>query len=238
MALSAEDLEVALATYDKGSAWYKRDILGLRGAGAESIYIGFGSGHILSREEMMQKNFVRMSVGIDVGGRDATVATLVGISAQNELCLIDGYYHKQGTGEYMTHDKYVKEIAEKVLKWTKEYPALEFGGAIFCESAEKMFRTALSLEIKRVGSSMAVHPSYKKDGILDRIRFFCMLINQGRFFVAAHLGEWVEAFYGARWCEGARGRGEWVRVDDGSYGVDCLDSAEYGGIVFKGQLIK
>ena len=146
-ALSAEDLEVALATYDKGSAWYKRDILGLRGAGAESIYIGFGSAHVLSRDEMMKKNFVRMSVGIDVGGRDATVATLIGVSDKNELCLVDGYYHKQGLGEYMTHDRYVGEITEKMLKWVKEYPALEFGGAVFCESAEKMFRTALSLEL-------------------------------------------------------------------------------------------
>ena len=86
------------------------------------------------------------------------------------------------------------------------------------------------------GLSIAVHPSYKKDGILDRIRFFCMLINQGRFLVAVHLSQWVDAIYAARWCEGARGRGEWVRVDDGSYEVDCLDSAEYGAVPFKGVL--
>jgi PBSX family phage terminase large subunit len=237
LALSPEALQEALAGYDKGSAWYKRDILGLRGGGAESIYTGFGPKLIVPQNELAGRNFVKMAVGIDVGGRDATVATLIGITAEGELALIDGYFHKQGDGNYMTHEKYVKEIGEKIESWSEIYPALCFGGAVFCESAEKMFRTALFQELRRRGLSILVHSSYKGDGVLERIRLFCLLINQGRLFVASHLEPWIHAFYAARWDCRARERGAWVRVDDGSYSVDCLDSAEYGVLPFKRQLI-
>jgi len=55
--------------------------------------------------------------------------------------------------------------------------------------------------------------------------------------VAGHLEEWAGAFYAARWDEKAREKGAWVRVDDGSYAVDCLDSAEYAAMPFKGALV-
>jgi len=176
-------------------------------------------------------------VGIDVGGTDATAATLVGITDDGVMVLIDGYYHKQGTDSGMTHESYVAEIAAKMQEWCEVYPGLAFGGDVFCESAEKLFRQALTNALRHEGLMMAVHPSYKKDGILDRIRLFCLLIGQGRLLVARHLTQWVEAFYAAAWDEAAKSRGQWVRVDDGSYPLDCLDSAEYGVIPFKGRLL-
>ena len=237
LAIAPEDLQEALGSYDKASAWYKRDILGLRCGGADSIYVGFGQHLIKPRGELAAKPFVRMAVGVDVGGRDATVATLIGITADGELCLVDGYYHKQGDGEVMTHSRYVEELSAKIASWAEEFNTLAFSGAVFCEAAEKMFRTALSLELRARGMRLPVHPSYKAGGILERIRLFCLLINGGRLFVAEHLRAWADAFYAARWCERARASGEWVRVDDGSYSVDCLDSSEYAVIPFKGGLV-
>lgn len=229
VAVDKEELEGVLASYDKASAWYKRDILGLRGALGNGIYVGFGRRNVLERAELVGKKFVRMSVGVDVGGRDATVATLCGVTADGELCLIDGYYHKQGEGEYMTHERYVKEIAGKIEGWTQEFDTFNFSGAVFCESAEKMFRISLGQELLGRGVRLPVYASYKGGGVLQRIRLFCMLLGRGKLYVAGHMRVWCDAFYNARWCEKARERGEWVRVDDGSYSVDCLDSAEYGG---------
>ena len=37
-----------------------------------------------------------------------------------------------------------------------------------------------------------------------------------------------EAYENAVWDADEKAKGEWVRVDDGSYPVDCLDSGEYG----------
>ncbi|MCL2619849.1 MAG: PBSX family phage terminase large subunit [Defluviitaleaceae bacterium] len=238
LAVSVERREEVLASYDKGSGWYKRDILGLREGGVGGIYVGFGK----ANEELGIRNeelkYRYMSVGVDVGGRDATVATLVGVTVCGQLHLVDGFYHRQGDGDGMTHEVYVRMLGEKIGQWCERFDSLAFSGAVFCESAEKMFRASLVRELRGRGLGTQVHPSYKRDGVLDRIRLFAMLVQQGRFFVAGHLKEWISAFYEARWCEKARERGDWVRVDDGSYSVDCLDSAEYGAVPFKKILIR
>lgn len=85
---------------------------------------------------------------------------------------------------------------------------------------------------------MQVVPAYKKDGIVDRIRLENILINQGRFFVMNHLKPWIEAFENAMWDDEEYEKGDWVRVDDGSYPVDCLDSAEYSIHPYKESLLK
>ena len=227
-----------MKSYDRASNWFLTDIMGKRSGGANAIYRGFGSGNVIARDGAFGMNFVRLSVGIDVGGTDATAATLVGITEDGRLVLIDGYYHRQGTGEGMTHERYIADIVEKVVQWCEAHPGLQFGGGTFCESAEKLFRQALRDGLRRAGLMMAVYPSYKKDGILDRIRLFSLLIAQGRLFVAAHLEEWIDAFYASTWDEGAKSRGAWVRTDDGSYALDCLDSAEYAVVPMKQVLVK
>jgi len=234
LAVSEERRAEVLASYDKSSAWYKRDILGLREGGGDGIYKGFNSSFLIPKTSF---NYRYMGVGVDVGGRDATVATLVGVTADGHLHLVDGFYHKQGDGEGMTHEAYVKLLGEKIEGWCREFDTLCFSGAVFCESAEKMFRASLAGELRGRGLGTPVHPSYKGDGVLSRIRLFSMLMGQGRFGVAGHLRPWIDAFYQARWCERARERGEWVRVDDGSYSVDCLDSAEYGALPFGKVLV-
>jgi PBSX family phage terminase large subunit len=225
-----------MRNYDRASHWFLTDILGRRGGGDNAIYRGFGDDNIVAREAAAKPDFVKLAVGIDVGGTDATAATLAGITTDKKLVLIDGYYHRQGTATGMTHERYIMEIGEKVRQWCQIFPGLEFGGGIFCESAEKLFRQALHEALRREGLMLAVYPSYKKDGILDRIRLFCMLIARGRLLVAGHLEEWIDAFYSAVWDENAKSRGVWVRRDDGSYPLDCLDSAEYAAIPMKQAL--
>ena len=85
---------------------------------------------------------------------------------------------------------------------------------------------------------MQIVPAYKKDGIVDRIRLGNILINQGRFFVVNHLKPWIEAYENAMWDDEEYEKGEWERIDDGSYPVDCLDSAEYSIQPYKESLLK
>lgn len=79
-------------------------------------------------------------------------------------------------------------------------------------------------------------PSYKKEGIVDRIRLTEILINQGRYKIIHHLKPWIEAIENATWDDKKKQEGEWVRTDDGSYPVDCLDSSEYAVQPFKPRL--
>jgi len=238
LSVPSERVAELMRNYDRSSQWFLTDILGKRGGGDNTIYRGFGDGNIAARDEIAKMDFVRLAVGIDVGGTDATAATLVGVTTDKKLVLIDGYYHKQGAGSGMTHERYIAEIVEKVRQWCEMYPGLGFGGGIFCESAEKLFRQALHDALRREGLMMPVYPSYKRDGILDRIRLFSLLIGQGRLVVAGHMEEWIDAFYSATWDEAAKSRGAWVRVDDGSYPLDCLDSAEYGAVPMKQELMR
>ena len=182
---------------------------------------------------------MQFTLGVDVGGTDATVATLTGITkGWAEVCLLDGYYHKQGKATGMTHDSYAKAICNKVEDWIAIWPAIA-GSPMFVESADKLFRQALANELKRRGlNRIQVIPSYKKDGIVDRIRLTNLLINHGRYFIAAHLKSWINAIENAVWDDDEYEKGNWVRVDDGSYPVDCLDSSEYGQHPWKKHLLQ
>lgn len=239
MSLSDEKLREVLVTYDKTSLWYQADILGKRTSATGRIYTSWSSGNVVSSWELLEYSFTQFSIGVDIGGTDATVATLVGYTFSfSETVLIDGYYHKQGKSSGMTHAQYASLIVDKIEEWIEQYQKVSTA-SVFVESADKLFRQALQNElIKRGLHRMQVISAYKKDGIVDRIRLNNILIHQGRFRVARHMTEWIEAYENAVWSDKDYEDGDWVRVDDGSYPVDCLDSTEYGIQPFKPQLLK
>lgn len=238
LSIPDERLKIMLARYDKSSLWYKSEIKGERTAATGRIYSQYTvKDVIITREQLRKERFIEFSIGIDVGGTDATVATLTGFTPRyGAVMLLDGYYHKQGKENGYTHDRYAKEIVEKIIEWSETYPPFLSYAHIFAESADKLFRQALTNELKRRGIYIKVEPSYKKEGIVDRIRLTNALMHQGRYKIMAHLKHWIEAIENATWDETERQKGEWVRTDDGSYPVDCLDSSEYAVQPFKKRL--
>jgi|BioPla2DNA2_1021312.scaffolds.fasta_scaffold00226_33 PBSX family phage terminase large subunit len=240
MSLTDEQLRQLLATYDRDSQWFKRDILGQRTTADGRIYEGYKYSEIAVDKGWIKKQFfIDFSVGVDVGGTDATVATLNGFTQQyDSVVAIDGYYHKQGIDSGKDHAAYAADIAQFIKPWTEVYPRLA-SSTVFAESADKLFRQALRKALDDAGlRGMQIVPSYKKDGILDRINTMRILINQGRKKIADHMEPWFQAYEMAVWDSGKYLEKEWVRVDDGSYPVDCLDSDEYGIQPFKPRLIK
>lgn len=238
LSIPDDRLKATLATYDKSSLWYQADIKGKRTAATGRIYTGYTSKEVIvTRDQVKDLRFLEFSIGIDIGGTAATVATLTGFTMQyKDVILLDGYYHKQGKESGYTHDRYAKEIVDKIAEWSETYPAFFASVHIFAESADKLFRQALANELRRRGFNISVTAAYKKEGIVDRIRLTNILINQGRYKVMQHLKPWIEALENATWDEDERQKGEWVRTDDGSYPVDCLDSSEYAVQPFKRRL--
>lgn len=239
LSISDKQLRILLATYDRDSQWFKRDIKGERTAASGRIYTGYRYKDIaVTRDWIRQQKYIDFSLGVDVGGTDATVASLTGFThGYDQVVTLDGYYHKQGIDHGKDHAQYAADIAAFVLSWTKVYPLLA-SCTVFAESADKLFRQALATAFAKAGlRSMRIVPAYKKDGILDRIDLERILINQGRKKIAAHLVQWIEAYENARWDSDAYADKEWVRVDDGSYPVDCLDSDEYSTQPFKKRLL-
>lgn len=238
--ITDEKLKVVLSTYDKTSMWYQADILGKRTASTGRIYTGYKYNEVsVHPKKIRAMNLINFSIGVDVGGTDATVATLTGANKNwDEIVLIDGYYSKQGKETGKTHAEYAKDIVDKVEEWIAIFP-LVAQAPLFVESADKLFRQAVLNELRRRKLFRCqIFPSYKGDGIIDRIRLSNILINQGRFRIASHLKLWLNAIENAQWDDEEYEKGNWVRVDDGSYPVDCLDSYEYAIHPYKLQLLK
>lgn len=220
-------LREELAKYDQASIWYMADILGLRTAARGRIYGSYARGDVaVSRSWIAQQRFAELSVGVDVGGTDATCATLTGFTrGWRDVVHIDGLYHRQGISDKMTEAAYAKKICEWLKPWTGIYPQIAH---VYVDSAAKLFRAALREELMRQGMrGVSVVGTDKSDGIRARIELTCMLLMQGRYRVADHLDKWHEALQMATWDEGAYEKGEWQRLDNGSYPVDALDSSEY-----------
>lgn len=227
LSITDRQIDALLKTYDHSSIWYQRDICGLRTSASGRVYTSYTyEGTAITAKELRGMRFIELSVGIDIGGTDATVATLTGITERFEkLCLIDGLYHKQGISDKMDEATYAAMVVNWLIPWAKVYPSL---GTIYVDSANKLFRRAVEKQLLSSGlSRMTVRAFDKSDGILSRIEMNSMLLAQGRFKIASHMKKWHEAYQMATWDSNEYTKGEWVRVDDGSYPIDCLDSAEY-----------
>lgn len=236
LSMSDEQVREVVSKYNRDSLWYRADILGQRTSASGRIYTSYDEAVVsISREEILRRDYFELAVGIDVGGTDATAVTLAGLTAdRREVILMDGLYHRQGINDRMSESDYIAVIIRFLKKWVnwKPYP-----GVVWVDSANKLFRTGLAHEMERQGMNRFVVRAFdKQDGINSRIELNEMLMTQGRFRVAEHLKQWHEAYQMAVWDENAYEKSSWVRLDDGSYPLDCLDSAEYAFTNFRRYL--
>ena len=221
LAMSDEMVRDLLDKYDRSSIWFKADILGQRTSSTGRIYTSYSREKVLLSGQWRYREF---TVGIDVGGRDATVATLIGLTwDMKEVHVLDGMYHHQGISDKMSETKYV----DMIVNWLKMHEQADVG-TIYVDSAAKLFRKGLEDKVISEGLRFSVRAFDKRDGILERISLMDRLLVQGRIKIASHLEKWHEALQMAVWDGSAWEKGEWVRLDDGSYPLDCLDSLEYG----------
>ena len=229
LSISSEQLYTEMQKYDKKSVWYMADILGKRITAQGRIYTAYDRAKVqINPEEIKKQEFVELCVGVDVGGTDATVGTLVGFTSRyQDVILIDGVYNKQGYTEKIDESTYVQMLVNWMEPWVNAYRNTVIN--VFVDSANKLFRIGLKNAIYARGwTRVAVHSFDKSDGINARISLNEMLFAQGRFRIASHMKVWHEAYQMATWDSKQYSKGEWVRSDDGTYPVDALDSTEYG----------
>lgn len=237
LSISEATLRDELRKYDRSSIWFQRDILGKRTSASGRIYPAYNYKDVaISPKEIADMKFAELSIGIDVGGTDATVATLTGLTQGFEQAVhIDGLYHKQGIDSKMDERAYAEMIAAWLEPWAKVYPKI---ATVYVDSAAKLFTQAVRNALTRHGlNRYAVRGFDKSDGILERIQLSSMLLGQGRYKINSRMDKWHEAYQNAVWSEKDYEKGDWVRLDDGSYPVDCLDSAEYSLYPLKRFLI-
>ena len=227
LSLSSKQLGTELEKYDQESVWYKADILGMRTAATGRIYTAYTRKSVsVTPAQIGAFRFIEFCVGIDVGGTDATAASLVGFTQNyREVVVIDGLYDRQGLNERMSEQNYVTRICDWLVVWASVFSRPM---TVYVDSANKLFRVGLTREIQKRGMNRTgVRAVDKSDGINQRIQLNETLLQQGRFYIAESLRPWHDAYANAVWDAGAYEKGEWRRLDNGSFPVDCLDSIEY-----------
>ena len=72
--------------------------------------------------------------------------------------------------------------------------------------------------------------------MLDRIRFFSMMMAQGRFYILRRCKHTIEALSEAVWDSKHPERD--TRLDDGSTNIDSLDALEYAAEPYMEEMIE
>lgn len=209
--------------------FYQRAVLGLWVSAEGKIYTEFTDSNVIpltewrARDERgnlthsIAKNVFLVTMGVDFGGNGSYHAfNLTGFTKGfKEAITLKDKRIKAGTP---------KELEEAFVRFVQEaraeYPQLH---TVYCDSAEQVLIRGLMKASRDAKLPIQIANAEKKN-IVDRIRFYCILQGQGRYFVLDNCKETIKAFSDAVWDPDVA---DDVRLDDGSTNIDTLDAQEY-----------
>ena len=219
--------------------FYIRNVLGLWVTAEGKIYTAFTKDNIIpvtdwyARDEAgrythpLRKKISIVTMGVDFGGNKSSHAfNLTGYtSGFNELVTLK----EKRILEDVTPNELEEQFLEFVKECIAEYPQLT---TVYCDSAEQVLIRGFKTVLRNNGIALSVKNA-RKGEIIDRIRFYCQMMNQMRYFIVSNCKETIQAFDDAVWEEDK----EDVRLDDGSTNIDSLDAQEYSSEPFMRTMI-
>lgn len=244
MSVTDEQLKKVLKTYDKGSIWYKRDILGHRIANAGILFP-----LIANNEERYKIDKPKMYEGIITTGVD------VGKSGSNHAFCTQRISRTYREIEVLRSDEVVcsntdditgdssgigsklKQLKIGFLKHIK-YVILTYGKVdrIYVDSAEPTIINFLQQAIIDAGYHIPVTASMKIP-INDRIYMFGILLMQDRIkFINGNTKEIIKGLQEATQDDEVTDADVWL--DDGTSDIDILDAFNYGIEYWNKQLVR
>lgn len=244
LSISNEKLKERLRTYQKGSIWYKRDIIGQRIASSGVLFGDIANNKV--RYLTTQKIPGYVTTGVDFGKAGSKHAFCTQIISRNfqqvivvrsdeVSCKID----TEDVDQSMSNDGIgfkLKGLKDGFLKHIKLM--IKTCGHIDCvyaDSAEPALIDFLQNILKESGLNISVKPSLKIP-INDRIYLFGLLLMQDRIkFIQGETEEIITGLQEAMQDEEADDD-RWL--DDGTSDIDILDSLDYGIESWYNQLIR
>ena len=212
--------------------FYKRNVEGLWVTAEGRIYITFDESRVITYDQFMErysKDIVAAYIGVDFGGnKSATSFTLTLITRGfKHVVIADEWYHK----EELTPKQLETNFVEFVANAFHRFPQLH---DIYCDSAETTLINGLKAALRKAkytdskgalkGYPIMIHNALKNE-IIDRIRFTTAMFGQDRLWIIKEkCPNTISAFDNAVWDEEEL---DDVRLDDGNYNIDSLDSFEY-----------
>lgn len=241
LSIPNDRLKKILSTYDKNSIWYKRDILGLRIAGAGVIFGDIANNKARYMVDKARAGFI--TTGVDFGKNgsphafcsqriswnfdyvDTLRSDLVDCSADSEQITDD-----RGIGNVLAklEQGFIKHVKYVMNKWG----AIE---GIFCDSAEPELIEFLRKALMRNGLYIPIYESIKIP-IPSRIHLWGILLMQDRIkFVKNETEDIIKGLQEATQDEEAD---DDRYLDDGTSCIDILDAQDYGIEKWYKQLLR
>ncbi len=233
--VSAERLREIESQYEKGTVWYRRDILGERCAAEGIIYTYFASNRdriIIPREALMGKRIDFINIGVDFGGNKSRTTFAATAFLGNSLCVVGDYAVEGQKGE-IDPLRVNEEFLGFVTALRREFPGVEIRYA-FCDSEAQYLINGLRSFMRKSGETVTVGESVKRR-IRDRIDCVNSLMVQGRFYILEGCRTVQRGFAEAVWDPSKE---EDVRLDNFTSDIDILDAVEYSFERYMGKLVK
>lgn len=197
--------------------FYDRFILGLWKAAEGAIYRQFADDTEKFLLDKPPDDIIFATMGMDFGGNGSAHAIIcTGFSKQyKKIVILDEYYRK----EVISPKQLERDVCDFVRRCQSRYNVHD----LYCDSAEQVLIKGIKTAAASEKLTLNVHNA-RKGPITDRIRFYSMIMSQGRFFILRQCRHVVEAFQSAVWDSR---KPDDVRLDDGTTNIDSLDAAEY-----------
>lgn len=197
--------------------FYERFIKGNWVAAEGAIYKDFADAPKKYVLDAPPDDIAFCTLGMDFGGNGSAHAIIcTGYSrGLQKIVVVDEYYRK----EVISPLQLERDTVDFVRRCKSKYRISD----MYCDSAEQVLIKGIKGALAREKIPINVHNA-RKGAIIDRIRFTCLMMAAGRFFVAKNCTHLIEAFSNAVW-DGKKL--DDTRLDDGSVNIDSLDAFEY-----------
>lgn len=197
--------------------FYERFIKGNWVAAEGAIYKDFADAPKKYVLDAPPDDIAFCTLGMDFGGNGSAHAIIcTGYSrGLQKIVVLDEYYRK----EVISPLQLERDTVDFVRRCKSKYRISD----MYCDSAEQVLIKGIKGALAREKIPVNVHNA-RKGAIIDRIRFTCLMMAAGRFFVAKNCTHLIEAFSNAVW-DGKKL--DDTRLDDGSVNIDSLDAFEY-----------
>ena len=203
---------------EMSGVFFKRYILGKWTAAEGVIYRDFADHPERFILDGPPNDLIFGSMGLDFGGNgSAHAAILVGFTRGfRSIVVLDEYYCK----EVISPETLNNDVCGFITRCKSECNTAD----IYCDSAETTLIKGIRTAAAQRKIPVEVHNA-RKGAVLDRIRFFSMMMSQGRFFILRRCSHTIEALTEAVW--DSRHPERDIRLDDGTTNIDSLDALEY-----------
>ncbi len=208
--------------------FYERFIKGNWVAAEGAIYKDFADAPKKYTLDAAPDDIAFCTLGMDFGGNGSAHAIVcTGYSrGLQKIVVVDEYYRK----EVISPVQLERDTVDFVRRCKSKYKITD----MYCDSAEQVLIKGIKGALAREKIPINVHNA-RKGAIIDRIRFTCLMMAAGRFFITKNCKHLAEAFLGAVW-DGKKL--DDTRLDDGSVNIDSLDAFEYSAEPYMNRILQ